>query len=125
MAIDRVPYHSRTGELLHYASEYTTDVEWRGNEPFEAELRLEGIVRGRSSAYAVWLDYEAARQADQIDDPDLAPAVPRYPLFLTDLVELLRHKGIRKGGRVAGTWRVVKRGQNYGLALVPPPEVAP
>lgn len=115
MPIEHAPYDRTTGELLHYVRDPNA-IDWRANDPFEAELRLEDIHRGRSSVFTMWLDVQAARASDASDQPGI---VPRYPMFMIDLMELLRARGVRKGGRVAGRWQVVKRGMNYGVQYLP------
>jgi hypothetical protein len=117
--IEHAPFDRTTGELLHYVRDAAdAQIDWRPNTPFEAELRLDGIHRGRSSVYTVWLDAAAAQAADANDAAPGVP-VPRYPMFMIDLMDLLRARGVRKGARVAGRWLVVKRGMNYGVQYLP------
>ncbi|BCJ75061.1 hypothetical protein CS0771_46050 [Catellatospora sp. IY07-71] len=110
--LDRYPVDEQ-GNLEHYPSRIHTwgKVErdlgqlWsEGNEPFAATLSLVSGNRGRSAAYFVWRD-EAGRT---------------YPMFMTDLVDVLMCKLVDRGA-VSGLWQVRKRGQNYGLALATAP----
>lgn len=107
-----VPFSN--GSLLHLPSSREAQgepIEWRPNEPFRARIRLGHFVRGRSAAYVIWAD-----------DKDSGVT---YPMFLTDLEHLLREFGVSRRGRVNGTWRVVKRGHNYGLRHIDPPVASP
>lgn len=104
MAAPEAPY-DRNGNLLDYA-EYG-DVDWRPNTPFRATLTYDTFTRGQSSAKLVWVDAEGHR----------------YPMFLSGLDAILRSgEPIIAGGlgfpmRITATWIVVKRGQNYGIAV--------
>lgn len=106
MPIEQAPY-DKQGNLLHFTYASPTDdndaVDWRDNEPFEAVLTLQGAQRGRSSAYLVWADEQGCE----------------YPMFIRDLTDLLRERGVRKGGKVSARWHAVKRGLNHGVALAP------
>lgn len=100
----RVPY-DRAGNLMHYASErYASEspgqVDWRANEPFHADLQLlDEMGTGRSAKYLWWRDVATGL---------------RYPMFVVDLVDLVRHGAIEYG-QVLDDWAVRKRGTNYGL----------
>ncbi|GAA1621014.1 hypothetical protein [Catellatospora bangladeshensis] len=108
--LDRYPVDEH-GNLEHYPSSVHT---WQGrvvdngqlwsagNEPFAAELTFVDGRRGRSAAVFEWRD--AAGRV--------------YPMFMTDLLDVLHHKVVERGV-VRGVWQVRKRGQNYGLALAP------
>lgn len=101
------------GNLLHHPS----DIGWHDRKPYERRviewrdiarvyemtLIYEGNRRGRSAAYTVWADAETGHA---------------FPVFMTDVGNLLIH-GVQPGGIVSGRWRVRKRGQNYGLGLIP------
>jgi hypothetical protein len=77
-------------------------VQWVDNDPFDAVLTFTGFERGRSAAHAIWVDNEGHE----------------YQMFLTDFSELLLDGGTTMvGGKVLATWRVRKRGRNYGIAL--------
>lgn len=89
-------------ELLSFIPQWVTDVDWRPNEPFEAELRLRTFQRGRSS-----VTFEFVDEATTI----------RYPMFVSDVFELMKFGEVSQG-LVTGEWQVVKRGTNYGLAPV-------
>ena len=78
--------------------------EWRDKdyEWWEA-LRLDAFERGRSAAHLIFTSAEK-------------PANDRtYPMFLVDFVELVKTENLVHGF-VRCKWRVVKRGQNYGIA---------
>jgi hypothetical protein len=97
----QAPYHPATGSLLDYP---VGPHEFRPVRPFSARLVLIGFSRGRSSAVARWSDMRTGA---------------RYPMFLTDLEELLSHRVVSAGETEMETWTVRKRGQNYGIALSP------
>jgi hypothetical protein len=102
----KVPYSSR-GNLLHYAraenNSYSrlndSDVDWRENEPFVAELELDRSVSGRSAKYVIWHGDEGHQ----------------FPMFVVDLVDMVKDGATITGGKVEATWKVRKRGQNYGV----------
>ncbi|WP_147432677.1 hypothetical protein [Catellatospora citrea] len=108
--LDRYPVDDH-GNLEHYPSRVPVwgrlrpeqDQAWsEGNEPFAATLTLVTGPRGRTTPYFVWRD----------------TAGLTYPMFMTDLVDVLMCKLVDQG-TVSGLWQVRKRGQNYGLALAP------
>ncbi|MBV1853105.1 hypothetical protein [Catellatospora tritici] len=92
------------GNLEHYPSlahgYRAAEQRWQHNRAFETTLTMVEIKRGRSAAYVVW----------RATDGRL------YPMFLSDLGDLLTAKVIDRGV-VHGTWHVRKAGHNYGLAL--------
>jgi hypothetical protein len=88
-------------ELAEYADGYELNrIEWRPNEPFQANLRLIGYERGRSAARFVWEDWEIGT---------------RYPMFMSSMVELLNHADVIQGAVSNEKWIVVKKGSNYGI----------
>lgn len=107
-AIEQVPYDA-DGDLLHYVEEWRShlpdQVRWRPNDPFDAVLQFEGGERGRSAAVFRWRDVDTG---------------VRYPMFMTDLTDLLREATLTAGRTTRLRWAVRKRGQNYGLALAAP-----
>lgn len=100
----KFPISKRRLELLHYPLD-VSDTEWVDNEPTMLTLHVLETVRGRSAAYFMWVDSVGRN----------------WPMFLTDLADVLRHCEIR-GGKVSAMWKVRKRGQNYGIALAEVPE---
>jgi len=87
--------------LADYVSPVATNIEWRPNVPFEAELRLTTYGRGRSAVSFIFEDVSTGIQ---------------YSMFVSDFTEVVLKKDLKQGA-VSGTWWVVKRGKNYGLAL--------
>ena len=77
--------------------------EWRPIAEFTATLAYDGYSRGRAAAYTWWKAVTATGT--------------RYPMFMTDLDELL-NSGLMRGSSLTGRFTVVKRGQNYGVRLV-------
>lgn len=91
----------------HYRNQIGSPVrrepEWRDNDVFEAVMALEGSLgRGRSAKYVFWANGDK-----------------HFPMFVADLVELVRNAEVSLGGIVTGSWRVRKRGENYGLIYWP------
>lgn len=101
--VTEVPYDA-DGNLLHYVGPWTKP-EMRPNEPFRAVLEIAGMESGRSAKYVLFDDRDGHR----------------YPMFVTDLLDFLRRSGPGVRGGITGSemWIVRKRGQNYGIALVP------
>jgi hypothetical protein len=99
----KVPLN-KDGSLLHYASAYfeSANVDWVEPFRFEATLQLDRMQTGRSAKYVWWIDTTTGQQ---------------YPMFITDLMEVVR-SGCLKGGIKQGTWKTVKRGQNFGISPV-------
>ena len=83
------------GDMLSYPDWKSTMDE---ANPFDAELFFKGFTRGRSSALAVFTT-------------GLGMEVP---MFLSNLEEIFR---LIKNGHISGRWIVVKKGQNYGIAI--------
>lgn len=114
----KAPYGPK-GDLQHYPQPWWTasltigdrevhGPEWRAPEPMKAVLLYEGYARGRSAAYFIWRHYITGT---------------RYPMFLTDLDEILGTRTVPFHG-VHSTWIECKRGQNYGIRLATPDEIA-
>lgn len=121
---------TRRGDLVSYEGDIVSpgmETEFRPvtpmvrNEVFTAEMRLLDFERGRSSAVFIWITKNGRR----------------FQMFMVDMVETIRLFGIRKAdnppqtvpgrlfrgrekvnGYSSGRWRIVKRGQNYGLQPV-------
>lgn len=93
--------HPPTGERTF------TGPYWRDPRPFRAVLVYEGYARGRSAAYFMWRH---------------ATTGARYPMFMTDLDEMLRTRTIPIQG-VHATWIECKRGQNYGIRVATAAEI--
>lgn len=113
----QAPYGPK-GDLQHYPertwrgcrAEGTFEMiepDWRDPAPFRAVLVYEGYARGRSAAYFLWKHYTRGT---------------RYPMFLTDLDDILSSRTIPKQG-VHATWIECKRGQNYGIRLATAAEI--
>lgn len=81
-----------------YGASYV-DNSWRDNEPFTKRLSVVGTISGRSAKYFEWSDAAGAT----------------FPMFASDMVELLRSAEIEPGGVVRAVWIVRKRGSNYGI----------
>ncbi len=108
-SVTRVPFSER-GDLLHWVSpttgqDYGHTTDWRDNEPFTAAMTVGQMYAGRSAKYV-----------DLVDE-----AGHRYPMFVTDLLDVLATEHGLQGNRTGEqTWMVGKRGQNYGLKLADP-----
>lgn len=81
-------------------------IDWRPNTPFDAVLTVRRLETGRS-AVRIWLEDESSRTL--------------YPMFGHTLIEALAEAtDLRVGGKIGGTWIVVKKGSNYGVELYTP-----
>ena len=107
--LKEAPYDSR-GNLMHYPDSYYRDPpEWRPNDPMELRLTIDGVTSGRSAKYVTWI----------------AANGTRYPMFVSDIVEMFRLGVTVTAGQVQGVFRVRKRGQNFGLSYEGPIPVRP
>lgn len=101
----------RDGNLMEYAGrarpgevgeKWGYPDEWRPNEPVRMTLTLNTYERGRSAARFVWRDTEGRK----------------FPMFMVDVLALMKTKQGVQGGTVTDRWIVVKRGTNYGIAAL-------
>lgn len=95
----------RDGNLQHYPlgqgyGAERTGPSWRAVPPWTGVLTLKGYSRGRSAAYAVFVDAHGFE----------------YPMMLSDFVELVKERTLAHGD-VYARWALAKRGQNYGIRL--------
>lgn len=81
--------------------------EMRPNDPWSGTLRLDDFMRGRSAARFIWY-----ADGDPVDQRRT------YPMFMVDMLELVKTQGVQPGGLVHGRWTVAKRGANFGIKLV-------
>ena len=105
MPLEEAPYDN-DGNLLSYVSRYY-DRGYQApimqpNIPFKAVMTLDGIQRGQSSALFI-LKNEQGR---------------KFPMFMSQMADLLQRAGMAGGKTDELTWHVVKRGQNYSLAYL-------
>lgn len=95
-----VPFSMDGSQMLDYPG---WDYQWVGvPETFEATMRLIDTYRGRSAVRFI-LESEDGIQ---------------YPAFLADIEYMIKNSIIDNGVFERRTWRFVKRGANYGIALV-------
>jgi len=100
----KVPYNE-AGDLMKSVHRWAVPEEWRDNTPFLAKLKLDG-----------WLAPSAVRFKDV--DTGLC-----YPMFLTELVELIKVSEISEGVTHKMHWMVVKKYQDYGIRLAESNEI--
>jgi hypothetical protein len=81
--------------------------DWRENETWSGTLRLSDFMRGRSAARFIWL-----ADGDPVDQQRT------YPMFMVDMLDLLKTIGVQPGGLVHARWNVAKRGANFGIKVV-------
>ncbi|MFI0967019.1 hypothetical protein ACH4S8_37395 [Streptomyces sp. NPDC021080] len=99
--LKKAPY-DRNGSLINWVSSYPDHVhEWRENKPFPAWLTVQGIQRGMSAARFTWTDTDGHT----------------FPMFMTDMVDLLKRAPDIRHGHTYTWWMVQKRGKNYGIRL--------
>lgn len=101
-----IPFNSK-GDQLHYPEAYEFDAargcgykppEWRPNAPFRDTLTFDTYSRGRSAAYFHFKRSDGTGVC----------------MFLTDIEAAIPHM---VAGKLTGTFRFTKRGQNYGVQL--------
>lgn len=93
-----VPF-DKQGNMMDYA-DYRL-AEWKLVLPFQASMRVVDMERGRSAARFILQSTTGIR----------------YPVFMTDMLDIMMKEEIKYGYIPRATWKAVKRGQNYGLAL--------
>ena len=99
MVWDRRAPFDTNGSLMHHPGSYMQELkEMRPEKIFRATMTYTGFERGRSAAYTMWKD-EKGRT---------------YPMFLAELHDTLP---LLVKGSLNSTWRVTKRGQNFGIKL--------
>lgn len=87
----------RVGEIIFH------EPDWREVVPFRATMTLEsGVTSGRSAKYVHWRDQDGHQ----------------YPMFVSELVDLVTAGAAKEGGVAEGMWIVCKRGANYGIRYV-------
>jgi hypothetical protein len=101
-----VPTSRPSGSLIanaQYELGWTEpDVEWRENEIFSGALRLDGVDRTSPGTHrCIW----------RSDDGRT------YPMFTSDLIDMIMTRGIGKGGLVHERWTVRRAGRHFGLVL--------
>lgn len=91
------------GSLAHgsYWELAYTWLEWRDDASFTAVLYLDGMVRGGHAAYFVWRD----------DNNHT------YPMFMSDIQDLLNRTVVEAGKTELINWIVIKRGKYYGIRM--------
>lgn len=78
-------------------------LKWRKWHMFKATLLIDKIVRyGHVARF-------------QATDPEKGRV---YPLFMADVLDIMKRVGIEPGGLVTGTWGFCKRGARYGVYLM-------
>jgi hypothetical protein len=95
---ENIPILTSNGHITDYELIYD-QTELINNIVFNSTLKLIGQRRGRSAANFIWEDTNGNT----------------FTMFMSSLIELIKHKGIKKGGKVTGNWTFVKRGMNYGI----------
>ncbi len=93
-----LPYQPGTGP---WSMSIPREVDWKDVGQFFAVLKLQGLHRGRSAAFFWWKDESTGAT---------------YPMFMVDLVDLLRRKSVYLGV-AAAHWQPQKRGENYGIRM--------
>jgi hypothetical protein len=102
----KIPFYKNTGGLVPEAEGPRDWIEWRDNFEFDALLVMTGFDRGGIGAIRAVFADEAGVQ---------------YPMFVSDLAELLRDAGV-VCGKVRARWTFAKRGKAlYGIRRVPGP----
>lgn len=76
--------------------------ELKALEPFDDTLILARGERGRSAAHFIFKSKTTGLE---------------YPMFMKYFVEMLKISSMANG-EVSGRWAPIKRGANYGIALI-------
>lgn len=108
------------GSLCHYAEEryspfngksFTSSdygsaaIDWVAPETtFTATLTLDHMLSGRSAKYVMWKTDE--------DNPKT------HPMFIAELITLLKTGDVKEGGILTGKFGFVKRGKNFGITYL-------
>jgi len=100
MAVVKIPFDEK-GNMREYVG--YDDAVWRDNDPFNTEMLVVGYERGRSAVRVILQD---------------AATGAKYPMFISDFVNLAQNARI-KYGEVTATWVGCKKGQNYGIRALP------
>ncbi len=96
----QIPF-DKDGNQLHYPETWSyRGCVWKDNDPFEDTIEPVTLERGRSAAYFVF-----KRKSDGTE----------VTMFMKDLMEAFNKIN---NGKITGTFRFVKRGMNYGIALM-------
>lgn len=75
---------------------------WRRNAPFQANMKVIEIRRGRSAMQYI-LEDDVGHQ---------------YIMFPKDMLNLLQQFGIVMGKATPTVWAFIKRGSNYGVQAI-------
>ncbi|WP_315782338.1 hypothetical protein [Bradyrhizobium sp. SZCCHNPS1003] len=94
----KIPF-DKDGNQQHCADSWTSGLEWRDNVPFVATLTYAGYSRGRSAANFDFRDHNGKLVV----------------VFLKDFEAMVTHL---VNGSVTGSFKFIKRGQNYGCQLI-------
>jgi hypothetical protein len=99
----KIPF-DRNGNQLHYPESYWSgngrvECEMRDNHAFEDTIVFDSMERGRSAAY-----FYFKRSTGE-----------KLVVFMKDLCDMMPHV---INGTVTGTFTFVKRGANFGTALI-------
>lgn len=97
----KIPFDSEDNLLSYIYGPIEKHGNIKDNFTFSAHLKFSHFTRGRSAAHAIFEDIHTHKQ---------------YPIFLTDLAEILLTQKINCG-TILNTFEFTKRGQNYGIKL--------
>ena len=90
------------GNQLHYPTSWNGTPTWKNNYSFNDSLKIERMTSGYSAKYYKAISTTTGK---------------RFTIFVRDLIDIIEHAEI-KDGVMTGTWTFVKRGQNYGVAIL-------
>lgn len=93
----RIPFDEDGHPMVYADGGWSKCAEWRDNTPFEDTLTFKNFTRGRSAARAVFLSKALGCRVEMF--------LATLKTVIPNLVE----------GKLSGTWRFEKRGQNYGI----------
>lgn len=88
--------------ILYYRGKPdSTMIEWIGNFEFQDTITIINFSRGQSASNFICKDSKNNE----------------YQIFMKDMLDIILHVNIKKG-KIHGNWTFVKRGCNYGIALI-------
>lgn len=91
----KIPFN-KNGEVPHFP---IGDVTWEDNYVFSTSLKFHEFRRGRSAAYATFIDSSNGKV---------------HNVFLIDFTDMVPYLN---EGVISGNFTFAKRGQNYGVKI--------
>ncbi len=97
-----IPFDANGNQLAYPDSYLMKSGTWRKNTPFQANMKIVEMRRGRSAMQYILEDDHGKR----------------YTMFAKDMLNLLQQSGVVNGKALASMWTFCKRGSNYGVEAI-------